>query len=85
MPQFRGHPIRSIFDDYCVRARNAMVDHAFHQIVTDQTDTVVETELLALVAQGVRSFNVFLTYDSLHVDDAQSVRVLANARRLKPT
>ncbi|MDW8445028.1 MAG: dihydropyrimidinase [Acetobacteraceae bacterium] len=82
IPQFRGHPIRPTFDDYAARARKAMVDYAFHQIVTDPTDEVVEKELPALVAHGVRSFKVFLTYDPLHIDDAQYLRVLAAARRL---
>ncbi|MFQ3622674.1 MAG: dihydropyrimidinase [Acetobacteraceae bacterium] len=82
VPQFRGHPIGPTHDGYRLRARRAMLDYGFHQIITDPTDEVVRTELPALVAAGVRSFKVFLTYDPLHVDDAQYLRVLAAARRL---
>ena len=34
-----------------------------------------------VVASGVRSLKVFLTYDPLHLDDRQFLRVLAAARR----
>lgn len=80
--QFRGHPIGPTLDEYRRRARASLMDYSFHQIVTDPTDQVIEQELPAIVAAGVRSFKVFLTYDPLHVDDAQYLRVLAAARRL---
>lgn len=80
--QFKGHPIGPTLDDYRRRARAAMLDYTFHQIITDPTDEVVERELPAIVATGIRSFKVFLTYDPLHIDDAQYLRVLAAARRL---
>ena len=58
-----------------------MIDHAFHQIISDPTDAVLEEEVPRLVADGVRSLKVFLTYDALRLDDAQFLRVLATARR----
>ncbi len=58
-----------------------MVDHAFHQIVTDATDDVVWKEIPQVVASGVRSIKVFLTYDPLRLDDRAFIRVLAAARR----
>lgn len=79
--QFKGHPIGPSMDEYRRRARKAMVDHAFHQIITDPTDAVL-AELPGLVARGVRSFKAFLTYDPLRLDDRQYLRVLAAARRL---
>ncbi len=79
--QFKGRPIGPTLDEYRRRARQAMVDHAFHQIITDPTDAVLD-ELPAIVASGIRSFKVFLTYDPLHLDDRQYLRVLAAARRL---
>ena len=79
--QFKGHPIGPSLDEYRRRARRAMVDHAFHQIVTDPTDAVL-AELPGIVARGVRSLKVFLTYDPLRLDDRQFLRVLAAARRL---
>ncbi len=40
------------------------------------------TELPEIVASGVRSLKVFLTYDPLRLDDRQYLRVLSAARRL---
>ena len=79
--QFKGRAIGPSLDEYRRRAGRAMVDHAFHQIVVDPTDAVI-AELPGIVASGVRSFKVFLTYDPLRLDDRQFLRVLAAARRL---
>ena len=79
--QFKGQAIGPSLAEYRRRAGRAMVDHAFHQIVTDPTDAVL-AELPEVVAGGVRSFKVFLTYDPLRLDDRQFLRVLAAARRL---
>jgi dihydropyrimidinase len=79
--QFKGHPIGPTLDAYRLRARAAMMDHSFHQIVTDPTPDVL-AELPGIVASGIRSFKVFLTYDPLHVDDAQYLQVLVAAKRL---
>lgn len=80
--QFKGHPVGPTLDEYRLRARAAMLDYSFHQIITDPTDEVIEKELPAIVAAGIRSFKVFMTYDPLHVDDGQVLRVLAAAKRL---
>ena len=79
--QFKGRPIGPSLAEYRQRAARAMVDHAFHQIVTDPTAEVL-AELPEIVAAGVRSFKVFLTYDPLRLDDRQFLQVLAAARRL---
>ena len=78
--QFKGRAIGPSLAEYRERARKAMVDYAFHQIVTDPTDAVI-AELPGIVASGVRSFKVFLTYDGSRLNDAQFLRVLAAARR----
>jgi len=80
--QFRGHPVGPTLDEYRRRARAAMLDYSFHQIITDPTDEVITKELPAIVAAGIRSFKLFMTYDPLHVDDGQVLRVLAAAKRL---
>lgn len=82
VPQWKGEGVLPRFDDYAKRAKRAMVDHAFHQIVTDPTDEVIERELPEIVRRGVRSFKVFLTYEPLHVTDAEYLRVLQAARKL---
>ena len=78
--QFKGHTIGPSLAEYQQRAQQAMVDYAFHQIVSDPTDEVL-AELPEIVASGIRSFKVFLTYDAVHLDDRQYLRVLAAARR----
>ena len=79
--QFKGRAIGPSLAEYRRRAGQAMVDHAFHQIIVDPTDEVL-AELPGIVASGVRSFKVFLTYDPLRLDDRGFLRVLAAARRL---
>lgn len=79
--QFKGRGILEPLAEYQRRARQAMVDYSFHQIITDPTDDVVWKEIPQVVEQGIRSLKVFLTYDPLYLDDRQFIRVLAAARR----
>lgn len=79
--QFKGRPIGPSLAAYRQRAETAMVDYSFHQIITDPTDDVIHREIPALIAAGIRSLKVFLTYDPLHVDDRGFLRILAAARR----
>ncbi|HQT67043.1 MAG: dihydropyrimidinase [Rhodospirillales bacterium 20-60-12] len=79
--QFKGRPIGPSLIEYQARAASSMLDYSFHQIITDPTDDVIATEIPALVAAGIRSLKVFLTYDPLHVDDRGFLRILAAARR----
>jgi dihydropyrimidinase len=79
--QFKGHRIADTLPEYQRRARTAMIDYSFHQIITDPTDDVIANEVPALIEAGIRSLKVFLTYDPLYMDDRQYLRVLAAARR----
>ncbi|MGC9270425.1 dihydropyrimidinase [Acidiphilium sp.] len=79
--QFKGYPIGPALSGYQQRAARSMMDYSFHQIITDPTDTVINQEIPALIAAGIRSLKVFLTYDPLHVDDRGLLRILAAARR----
>ncbi|HBF31097.1 dihydropyrimidinase [Rhizobium sp.] len=80
-PQFKGEPISAHLGDYQARAAKSPVDYAFHQIITDPTAEVVDTEIPALVEAGIKSLKVFLTYDPLHIDDRQFLRVLETAKQ----
>ena len=81
--QFKGGGVLAPLAEYRRRAAaGAMVDYAFHQIVTDPADDVIHRELPELVASGIRSLKVFLTYDPLRLDDRQYLAVLSAARRL---
>lgn len=79
--QFKGQGLGASLAEYHRRAAAAMVDYSFHQIITDATDDVILREIPEVVASGIRSLKVFLTYDALHIDDRGFLRVLAAARR----
>jgi dihydropyrimidinase len=79
--QVRGQPIRDSLAEYRSRAARAMIDYGVHQIITDPTDEVIREEIPRLVAEGIRSLKVFLTYDAFRLDDREYLRVLAAARR----
>jgi dihydropyrimidinase len=81
VPQWKGHGVWERYQDQRARAARGMLDHSFHQIICDPTDAVIEQELPRVIADGVRSLKVFLTYDAVHVDDAQYIRVLEAARK----
>jgi dihydropyrimidinase len=78
--QFKGGPIRDVLAETLRRGRRSIIDYSFHQILTDPTDEVL-AELPAIVALGIRSFKVFMTYEASRLDDRQFLRVLAAARR----
>ena len=81
-PQFKGEPIAAHLGEYKRRAACSPIDYALHQIITDPTDAVLDGEVPELAAAGLRSLKVFLTYDPLHIDDRQYLRVLAAAKKL---
>jgi dihydropyrimidinase len=86
VPQWKGVPgaeggVWARYQDYRARASQAMLDHSFHQIISDPTPEVMEHEVPRIVAEGVRSLKVFLTYDALRLSDEEYLRVLATARR----
>lgn len=79
--QVRGESLRAAVDDYHARADGkAIVDYAFHLIVTDPTPDVLERELPALIAEGYTSFKIYMTYDDLKLSDRQILDVLSVAR-----
>jgi dihydropyrimidinase len=81
IPQWKGHGVLERYRDYRQRGATGMLDHAFHQIISDPTKAVLEDEVPQLVAEGVRSLKVFLTYEPLHLNDAEYIQVLLTARK----
>ena len=80
--QVKGNSLQAAVDDYHRRADGvAHVDYAFHLIVSDPTDTVLNSELPSLIRNGYTSFKLYMTYDDLKLDDGQILDVLALARR----
>ena len=80
--QEKGKSLRAAVDDYHRRADGkALVDYAFHLIVTDPTEEVLSRELPALIAEGYTSFKIYMTYEDLKLADGQILDVLDLARR----
>jgi dihydropyrimidinase len=81
--QHRGDSMTAVYEDYAARAkRGAMIDYAFHLLLTDPTPKVLNEELPPLVAKGNASIKVFMTYDLMNVGDEALLDVLVKAREL---
>ena len=80
--QHRGQSLREVVEAYhgCAGPK-AVVDYAFHLIISDPTAQILGQELPALIEDGYTSFKVYMTYDLLKLDDYQMLDVLALARR----
>ena len=80
--QLKGQSLRAAVDDYHRRAEGkALVDYAFHMIVSDPTEIVLGEELPRLIDEGYTSFRIYMTCDDLKLNDRQMIEVLALARR----
>src|SRR5438874_10597190 len=80
--QHRGQSLRQVVTDYhAAAAPKAVIDYAFHLIVSDPTEQVLGQELPALIRDGYTSFKVYMTYDLLKLDDGQMLDIMALARR----
>jgi dihydropyrimidinase len=80
--QHRGDSLRDVVHDYHMCAEpKAVIDYAFHLIITDPTESILNEELPALIQEGYTSFKVYLTYDLMKIDDYEMLDILALARR----
>ena len=80
--QIKGRSLQAAVDDYHRRAEGkAVIDYAFHLIVSDPTPDVLARELPKLIGEGYTSFKIYMTYDDLKLDDRQILEVLSVARR----
>jgi dihydropyrimidinase len=80
--QHRGQSLRRVVEEYHEAAGpKAVIDYAFHLIISDPTEQVMGQELPALIRDGYTSFKVYMTYDLLQLDDGQMLDILAVARR----
>jgi dihydropyrimidinase len=80
--QHKGQSLRQVVTDYHAAAGpKAVIDYAFHLIVSDPTEQVLGQELPALIRDGYTSFKVYMTYDLLKLDDYQMLDIMALARR----
>jgi dihydropyrimidinase len=80
--QHRGQSLRRVVAAYHEAAGpKAVIDYAFHLIVSDPSEQVLGQELPALIRDGYTSFKVYMTYDLLRLSDRQMLDILALARR----
>jgi len=80
--QFKGQSLNDVVADYHARAEGkAVIDYAFHLIVSDPSPNVLETELPNLIANGYTHFKLYMTYDDMKLNDRQMLDVLDVARR----
>ncbi|MGE3712762.1 MAG: amidohydrolase family protein, partial [Hyphomicrobiaceae bacterium] len=80
--QGKGMSLRKVVDDYmALAAKGAVVDYAFHMIVADPTASTIAEDIPTLVAEGLGSIKLFMTYDALKVDDEKLLDVLLAARQ----
>lgn len=80
--QHRGQSLRQVVAEYHEAAGpKAIIDYAFHLIITDPSEQILGQELPALIQDGYTSFKVYMTYDLLKLDDHQMLDILAVARR----
>ena len=78
--QAKGARLADTVADYSMRAaRGAMIDHAFHMIVSDTEVPDFATDLAALIDAGHRSIKVFTTYN-IQLSDAQILQTMQIAR-----
>ncbi|MGW9948246.1 dihydropyrimidinase [Rhizobium leguminosarum] len=84
--QEKGKSLREVLTAYHALAEGqCYTDVSFHLIISDPSDAVLGQELPALVADGYPSLKVFMTYESLRLDDAQILKTLDVARRTGAT
>ena len=80
--QHRGQSLREVVDDYMACAEpKSVIDYGFHLIISDASDAIIGQELPAMIADGITSFKIYMTYEALKLDDYEILNVLAAARR----
>ncbi|WP_322998462.1 dihydropyrimidinase [Castellaniella sp.] len=80
--QRKGESLTDVVDAYAVRAQaGAVVDYAFHAIISDPCEQVLAEELPGMVARGVTSFKAYMAYDSVRLDDYQLLELLQASAR----
>jgi dihydropyrimidinase len=80
--QLAGRSLRMAIEDYHRRAADkALIDYAFHIILSDVSPAVLGQEMPALLQDGYRSFKVFMTYPGYMLGDAEIMDVMETVHR----
>lgn len=76
-----GQTLRDAVAAYHARAEGqCLVDVSFHLIVKSVDPVTLGQDLPALIAQGLTSFKVFMTYEGMRLTDGEILRVMDVAR-----
>ncbi|HEY8268439.1 MAG TPA: dihydropyrimidinase [Xanthobacteraceae bacterium] len=79
--QEKGKGLRQALKEYHAKAAGqCYVDTSFHLVISDPSENVLGQELPALVADGYTSFKIFMTYETLKLNDREILEVLSVAR-----
>jgi len=79
--QHRGTSVPEVVRDYAERARTkAVIDYGFHLILANPDDRTMARDLPEAIRGGISSLKVYMTYDSMKLDDYQILDVLELAR-----
>jgi dihydropyrimidinase len=79
--QVKGESLAVSVADYTERARKAVVDYAFHLLVTDPNEAVLGQELPELIKAGHNSIKFFTASARNVLSDEQILRLMAVARK----
>ncbi len=76
-----GQTLRAAVSEYMSNAEGrCLTDVSFHLIVKSADPVTLGQDLPALIAQGMTSFKVFMTYQGLRLTDAEILQVMDVAR-----
>ncbi len=78
--QLPGATLREAVEDYRRKASPAIIDYALHVLLTSVSPQLLGQDVPALMADGLRSYKVFMTYPGFMLDDAAILEVMACVR-----
>lgn len=79
--QHRGMSVPDVVRDYAERARaKAVIDYGFHLILANPDSQTMAHDLPDAIRGGISSLKVYMTYDSMKLDDYQLLDVFQLAR-----
>ena len=82
--QYKGESLRKVIDEYHLKANNnCYIDYAFHTIIADASQKVLNQELPAIIKDGYSHFKIYMTYDDLKLNDKEILDVLSIAGKEK--
>ncbi|WP_054901242.1 dihydropyrimidinase [Pseudomonas sp. NBRC 111131] len=80
--QHRGQSLLEVVDDYYQRAASkSVIDFGFHVILTNPDEATLGAHLREVIARGITSFKVFMTYEAMKLTDYQILDVLYVAQQ----